>query len=206
MEWEKQKKKGRSMTKYLLSGLSGVALLLLVSGPVSAFSMPSFPYHLSGPQIENEADVENDVVVNANTGGNIQTTSGMVSLFSGGTGSVVGLNEMLTGNAGSGAVIQNMANIGDDCGCTPGAEVENEADIENDVEVNANSGGNVQVTGGSVGIRPMVMTQSFGYRHGTPTAPTGTGSVTGGNLLQTGNAVSTAEIWNLVNSSYVMSQ
>jgi len=190
------------MNKYLLSGLTGVALLLLVSGPVSAFNMPGFP-HLSGPEIENEADIENDVVVNANSGGNVQTTLGRVSLFSGGTGSVIGLNEMLTGDVGAGAMIQNMANIGDDCGCTPGSEVENEADIENDVEVNANSGGNLQLTTGSVGIRPAMMVQSFRHHH-TPIAPASTGSVAGGNVMQTGDVLATADLWNLVNSSYVM--
>ncbi len=192
------------MNKYLLSGLSGVALLLLASGPVSAFNMPQFPSWNSGPEVTNDANIENDVVVNANSGGNYQKTFGMVHLNTGGTGGVAGENVMFTGSAGAGAMIQNMANIGDDCGCEPGAEIDNEADIDNDVEVNANTGGNGQETFGSVMVKP-TMTVMSRFHHHTPTAPTTVGSVVGTNYLETGDAVGTAEIWNLVNSSYVMS-
>jgi len=198
------------MRKYLLSGLTGAAALLLVVTPVAASSYNNYRYpsRMSMPSIsiENEADINTDIKVEASTGDNEQTARGTVS---GRSDRLRLTNTMFTGDAMAYGEVANEVNNGDFCDCFDGrtrtkVELENKADIDTDMEVEAETGDNEQMLQASVrNAQQRVIRSRYHHHHNNDDS----GSVvTGDNYLETGDADATGSVWNVVNSQYSMMQ
>lgn len=199
------------MQKYILSGLTSAAALLLVVSPVSAFGFGGgfpFPQQSSGGvEILNQAKVDNYVSVDANTGDNTQTLGASLR----GSGRLELKNTMFTGDATAVGEVMNQVNIGDDCGCVPTRsklKINNDADVDTDLEVKADTGDNKQEIDASLSEqsnKTPKYTKYFG-RHSKPALKKSSSSLKAENYMETGNAEAGGYVWNVVNSDYLMVQ
>lgn len=184
------------MKKYLLSGLTGTAALLLMVSPVSARGrmMMRMP--------ENNADIDTHMSVVSNTGNNTQYARGLVT-GSSRTSSPSRLslsNSLFTGNSLSYGEVTNEVNNGS------GMFETNNADIDSGVEVSANTGGNYQEAQGRVTTRQTINVMGRHGHHSMPSMPGQGGVDNTENFAQTGGADAQGSVWNVVNSSFSMMQ
>jgi len=198
------------MQKYILSGLTSAAALLLVVSPVSAYwPMGGFNHYQpkSGVEITNIAEVDNKVTVRSNTGDNSPALRTSVR----DSGRLELRNTMFTGNATAYGEVINQVNNGDDCGCLPSRsklEILNKADVDTDLEVIAKTGDNSQSMDTNLyskSSKPAMYTHYFRGHSYRPTRETST-SLKAENFMDTGNASAEGFVWNVVNSDYQMTQ
>lgn len=171
------------MRKYILSGLSAMALVLLAGSPVLASSHWDFVSR-------DTSYLRNRVEVESNTGRNQQGSMSMLLHGDDGDwGRVRSINELTTVGADSLGDVQNSVNDGDVM--MPDDEDQDalytrRSNLRNSVMVGANTGSNGQHAMSSL----IVEDDGDG------------GRTTSRNTMRTGSAISTGSVWNVVNASY----
>lgn len=189
--------------KRIVASLGALALVAVAASPAMGFSGFSRFQPRSQDTLSNWADVNTDVVVKSNTGGNHQLNAGGTAALGGGTptyslrsrgfggnrsggdAELTQVNDLISGPAAAGAVLETYANNGTG-GCDCFDEVENGVDADTNVTVKANTGRNFQKNFGA----------TFG--HGDDM------TVAQGNVMGTGAATSQAQVFQVFNSSYVL--
>lgn len=168
---------------------------ILMTLPVFAFAMAfaasasaTYYHHRSSDDLNvrssNYADIENDVEATSDSGDN---------RIRGGRGD----NTILTGRADSLATSETEANSngtdlsGVNCNCFDDVTVRsnNRAYVDNDVEAKSDSGDN-SIRGGGHSMPSARSLNVGGHSRGG-----------GDNLIDTGDAIATADSWTLVNSN-----
>jgi hypothetical protein len=171
----------RKMMKKLAAMAGAAALLLGAVAPTFAEDGPFFPWWS-----QDVAVVNNGATAVANTGGNKQGNGAAYNIVNSGNVAVTGNNWMGTGKADAyaGALVIANTHMGCDL-CSVSLFHQDYAGVNNGATAVADSGNNGQGSGAN---------GNYVWVGGV--------YVTGNNGMDTGNAISTARSWTVVNTHW----